>query len=233
MRGNVTSDAKTMQAQHALMLKAIANRLEGEYGALFTRDTLQHYVEDSYQQLAEKAAVRNHIPALVERFAAHRLRALAAIGGLIDGHPAEVLFVCERNDALSPMAAALFNAAAGDRAHAHSAGTAPAGELLHEAVQVMREVGLDVADAFPKPMTLEIAQVVDVIVTLDAHDDIPILDGKEYRAWRLADRRDRGLDEYRSMRDELRTKTDALVAEIVPRSAPTDPQHEPESVPPA
>ena len=196
-------DTQTMEAQHTLMLKAIANRLEGEFGGLFTRDTLQHYVDDSYEQLAETATVRNHIPAFVERFAVHRLKGLAATHGLLDGPRPQVLFVCERNDALSQMAAALFNATVGDGGHAESAGTAPAGELLEEALQVMHEIGLDLTDAFPKPVSVEVEQAADLIVTLDAHDDIEILDGKRYRAWRLADHHAEGLDGYRSMRDEF------------------------------
>ena len=110
------NDPEVMRAQHALLLKAIANRLEGEFGELFTRDTLQHYVDDSYSQLARGAKILNHIPAFVERFARHRLRALAKTSGMTDGHPVEVLFVCDRDDAVSQMATTLFAAAAGDRA---------------------------------------------------------------------------------------------------------------------
>ncbi len=212
----MSSDTKSMEAQHALMQKAIANRLEGEFGSLFTRVTLQHYVDDSYAQLAAKATMRTHIPAFVERFAAHRLQALAQTSGLVTGHPPEVLFVCERNDALSQIAAALFNAKAGGRAHGHSAGTVPAGELLEEAMHVLYEVGLDPIEAFPMPVSREIENAADVIVTLDAQDDIFVMDGKRFVAWRLADRRGDGLDGYRSMRDELSEKIDTLVAEIAP-----------------
>lgn len=208
------NDAKTIEAQHALMLKAIANRLEGEFGDLFTRDTLQRYVDDSYAQLAEKATVRTLLPAFVERFAVQRLKALAKTNAASNGAPVDVLFICERNDALSQMAAALFNAAVSDRAHAQSAGTAPAGELLDDAVVVMHEMNVDLVEAFPKPVSTEIERAADLIVTLDAHDDIAILDDKQYHAWRLPDRRADGLDGYRSMRDELNKRTDALIAEI-------------------
>ena len=172
--------------------------------------------------------MRTHIPAFVERFAGQRLKALAKTDGLIDGPPMDVLFVCERNDALSQMAAALFNTAVGDLAHAHSAGTAPAGELLDEAVAVMHEVRVDLGEAFPKPISVEIEQAADVIVTLDAHDDVSILEGKQYRAWRLADRHADGLDGYRAMRDELSERTDTLVAEIVPKPLPTNPHQQEE-----
>ena len=225
-------DAKTLEAQHALMLKAIANRLEGEFGDLFTRDTLQHYVDDSYAQLVAKATVRTHLPAFVERFAVQRLKALAKINGASNGAPIDVLFICERNDAISQMAAALFNAAVGDRAHAQSAGTAPAGELLDEAIVVMHEMNVDLIEAFPKPISNEIEQAADLVVTLDAHDDIAILDGKQYHAWRVTDRHAAGLDGYRSMRNELNDKTGALIAEILQPPVPTKPYQEQERVTP-
>ncbi len=209
-----TVDEATLRAQHALVLRAIANRLEGKYGSLFTRDTLQHYVDDSYRQLAAQATVQTHIPAFVERFALDRLGALAKVRGLIGGPSVDVLFVCERNDALSQMAAALFDAAVGARGRAHSAGTAPASELLDEAVDVLREIGLEIADAYPKPISAEVEQAADLIVTLDAHDDIAIIDDRRYQAWRIIDRRLEGLDGYRLMRDELRERVQLLVAEI-------------------
>ena len=216
-----SDDARTLEAQHALMLKAIANRLEGQFGDLFTRDTLQHYVDDSYAQLAEKATVRTHLPAFVERFAVQRLKALAKTNGASNGAPVDVLFICERNDALSQMAAALFNATVGERAHAQSAGTVPAGELLDEAMHVLYEIGLDLVDAFPKPVSPEIEQAADLIITLDADDDIFIVDGKRYHAWRLTDRHADGPDGYRAMRDELSEKTEVLIAEIMQLPLPS------------
>ena len=217
----MASDAKTLEAQHTLMLKAIANRLEGEFGDLFTHATLQHYVDDSYAQLSEKATVRTHLPAFVERFAVQRLKALAKTNGASNGGPVDVLSICERNDALSQMAAALFNATIGERAHAQSAGTVPAGELLDEAMHVLYEIGLDLVDAFPKPVSPEIEQAADLIITLDAHDDIFIVDGKRYHAWRFTDRHTDGLDGYPAIRDELSEKTEILIAKLMQLPLPS------------
>ena len=84
------------------------------------------------------------------------------------------------------MAAGLFNAKLrGGRSRGHSAGAIPSALLRDEAITVMQEVGIDLQDEFPKPISPEIEEVVDIIVTLDAHDEIPILDGKRYLAWRL------------------------------------------------
>ncbi|MDJ0770377.1 MAG: PhoU domain-containing protein [Ilumatobacter sp.] len=210
----------TPDEAHGLLLRGITNRLSDEFSALLTRDTLEHYVHDSYRELSSKAKILTHIPAFVERFARQRLRALAKNTGVVEGHPPEVLFVCERNDAASQMAAALFTAAAGERASAHSAGAAPSAELVDHAVHALHEIGIDILGEFPKPVSPEIEQAADVIVTLDAHDDVPIVDGKHYVAWRLPDRHDDGIDGYRALRDELETKVADLIAEVVPPAPP-------------
>jgi arsenate reductase len=207
-----------------MALHATADRLEAEFGGCFTRDTLEHYVHDSYERLAAKSKVRSHVPTFVERFARQRLAALAKTQGLIRDHRPEVLFVCARNDALSQMAASLFNAAVGEQACAHSAGTSPAPVLLEEAVEVMGEIGIDMSTELPKAITEEIERAADVIVTLDGHDDIAILDDKRYLAWRLPPVADAGIDGYRVVRDDLRARVDGLVAEIVSDALPV-PRH--------
>jgi phosphate transport system regulatory protein PhoU len=212
----MSGDATSMKAQHSMLLHGIVRRLEREFGDDFTHETIEHYVEDSYRQLASRAKVLSHIPAFVDRFSRQRLRALVKNRGTIDDHPAVVLFVCGRNDAISQMAAALFAREAGDRAEAHSAGSAPAGELLDEAVLAMHEVDLELLGDFPKPITVEVEAAADVIVTLDAHDDIAVLDDKQYRAWNLPDLHDEGIDGYRQMRDELATRVTELAQEILP-----------------
>ena len=208
------TQANDTQVQLAMTLKGITGRLEDEFGDLFTRETLDHYVKDSYEQLAASARVRTHIPAFVQRFARQRLAALARTCAPAAGQHPEVLFVCGRNDAISQMAAGLFNANCGKSAHAHSAGATPSGLLRDEAVTVMQEVGIDLRDEFPKPISPEIEEVVDIIITLDAHDEIPILDGKRYLAWRIPPFDDQALDGYREMRDSLHERVSGLVDDI-------------------
>jgi phosphate transport system protein len=120
------------------------------------------------------------------------------------------------------MAAALLHAEVGDGAVAHSAGSAPADDLLDEAVHVLAEIGVEMLAGFPKPVTTEIEEAADVIVTLDDHDDIPVVDGKHYQAWRLADPAPDGLDGYRAVRDDLRARVAELAASLVSKTpAPT------------
>jgi arsenate reductase (thioredoxin) len=208
-----------VRTQSTLVLRGIVSRLEGELGEHFTRDTIEHYVRDSYDELAGRSKVLTHIPAFVDRYAKQRLRALAKHRGLVVDHPPVVLFVCERNDAASQMAAALFAEVAGDRATTWSAGTAPAEELRAGAVEVMHEIGVELLDAFPKPLAPEVEQAADVIVTIDPHDLVDVVEGTAYRAWKIP-AVEPDLAGLRSLRDELRARVEALVAELAP-SSPT------------
>lgn len=202
--------------RHAMALRGIVARLDGELGHHFTRDTIEHYVDDSYDRLSASSRVLTHIPAFVERFARQRLRALARSSGIIEGHPVHVLFVCDRNDGASQMAAALFQAAVGDRGVAHSGGARPAAALLDEAVYALQEVGLDLVGEFPKPVTPEIEATADVVVTIGDHDDVPVVDGRRYVAWRMPPIDPADPLAYRRLREELHTRVTALVAEVVP-----------------
>lgn len=127
---------------------------------------------------------------------------------------AHVLFVCLHNAGRSQMSQALFEQAADGRHTADSAGTTP-GERVHpEVVEVMREVGIDVADGIPQKLTTELAQRADVVVTMGCGDECPYIPGKRYIDWDLADPKGRPIAEVRATRDEITRRVDALIADL-------------------
>jgi protein-tyrosine-phosphatase len=127
---------------------------------------------------------------------------------------ATVLFVCLHNAGRSQMSAALFDRQAGGRHAALSAGTSP-GERVHpEVVDVMREVGIDLAGRRPQRLTPELAEQADVIVTMGCGDECPYIPGKRYLDWDLLDPKGRPLDEVRATRDEIADRVRTLVADL-------------------
>jgi len=86
---------------------------------------------------------------------------------------ATALFVCLHNAGRSQMSQALFERAAEGRHRALSAGTTPADRVHPEVVEVMREVGIELADREPKPLTRELAEQADVVVTMGCGDECP------------------------------------------------------------
>jgi arsenate reductase len=123
---------------------------------------------------------------------------------------AEVLFVCVQNAGRSQMSAALFDRAAGARHSSASAGTEPADRVHREVVEVMREVGIDLADRQPQRLTTELVERTDVVVTMGCGDACPVLPGKRYLEWDLPDPQGMPVEDVRKLRDEIDAKVRAL-----------------------
>lgn len=135
-----------------------------------------------------------------------------------------VLFVCLHNAGRSQMSAALFERAANGRHTAISAGTTPADRVHPEVLEVMREVGIDVADRKPQRLTGELAELADVVVTMGCGDQCPFIPGKRYLDWDLPDPKGRPIDEVRATRDEISQRIKTLLAELDQASAAAPPR---------
>ena len=125
-----------------------------------------------------------------------------------------VLFVCLQNAGRSQMSAALFERAAEGRHRALSAGTTPAEHVHPEVVQVMREIGIDLADRKPQELTRELAEQADLIITMGCDDSCPYVPGKRYIDWDLTDPAGLPLDEVREIRDEIAQRTADLAKSL-------------------
>lgn len=127
---------------------------------------------------------------------------------------ATALFVCLHNAGRSQMSAALFEQAAGGRHRALSAGTTPADRVHPEVVEVMREIGIDLAGREPKLLTRELAEQADVVVTMGCGDECPYLPGKRYVDWDLADPKGQPVERIRATRDDIARRVEQLIAEL-------------------
>lgn len=127
---------------------------------------------------------------------------------------ANVLFVCLQNAGRSQMSEGLLNATAGGRHAARSAGSDPAARVHPEVVAVMRELGIDLRDETPKPITRELAEWADVVVTMGCGDACPYVPGTRYVDWDLPDPSGRGVDEVRALRDEIGRRVAELVTTL-------------------
>jgi len=127
---------------------------------------------------------------------------------------ASVLFVCLHNAGRSQISRALFEREAAGRHSAASAGTTPAGQVHPEVVEVMREVGIEVAGCVPRRLTIGLAEQADVVVTMGCGDECPYIPGKRYIDWDLADPKGRPIEEVRATRDEIAGRVRELVREL-------------------
>jgi arsenate reductase len=112
------------------------------------------------------------------------------------------------------MSQALFEQAAGHRHTALSAGTTPADQVHKEVIQVMNEIGIDLADRRPSALTRDLAEQADLVVTMGCGDECPFIAGKRYIDWDLPDPADQPIETVRSIRDDIGHRVQALVAEL-------------------
>lgn len=200
-------------------LQRLAADLSTHYSGTFNPETVERYVLESYTALLRTATVKAHLTSRVTRFATDRLTALAQAKGALAREVPEVLFVCEQNAGRSQMAAALTDHLARGRVHVRSAGSMPASDLNPAVVTAMQEIGVDVSEAFPKPLTDDVVQAADVVITMGCGDACAVYPGKRYLDWDLDDPDGLSLDEVRRVRDEIREHVEALLASLQSVSA--------------
>jgi arsenate reductase (thioredoxin) len=127
---------------------------------------------------------------------------------------ASVLFVCLHNAGRSQMSQALFERAADGRHTALSAGTTPAEQVHHEVIEVMRELGIDLADRRPQLLTRQLAEQANVVVTMGCGDACPYIPGKRYIDWELPDPKGRPISDVRDIRDDIAKRVTGLAAKL-------------------
>lgn len=131
-------------------------------------------------------------------------------------HIPTVLFVCVHNAGRSQMAAGYLRQLAGDRIEVLSAGSAPKDQINPIAVQAMAEEGIDIAGNTPKVLTVEAVKESDAVITMGCGDACPIFPGKRYEDWELDDPAGQGIEAVRPIRDEIRRRVEALIADLLP-----------------
>lgn len=190
--------------------------LKEEFRGIFSESTVDRFVRESLEALSGSKAPQ-FVPIFVNRFARERLRALAQSQGTIQKDVPEVLFVCVHNAGRSQMAAGLLNKRSEGRVHVRSAGSTPAGELNPRVVEAMYEIGIDISQEFPKPLSDEFVKAADVVITMGCGDACPIYPGKRYEDWELDDPAGADLPTVRQIRDEIDARVMALIDELAPK----------------
>jgi arsenate reductase len=118
-----------------------------------------------------------------------------------------VLFVCVQNAGRSQIARALYEARGGE---ARAAGSAPAAEIHPPVVEALEELGIDISQRTPRALARDDVEWADLVVTMGCGDACPVLPGKEYVDWNLADPAGLCHDEVRELRNTIAQRVDEL-----------------------
>jgi arsenate reductase (thioredoxin) len=189
--------------------------LRDEFAGVFSAETVERFMAESLDAL-RSTRIKDYVPLFVHRFARERLRALGQVEGMLTKTVPEVLFVCVQNAGRSQIAAALLDHYAEGRVHVRSAGSDPADQINPDVVRAMSELGIDIGREFPKPMTDEVVEAADAVITMGCGDACPIYPGKRYEDWEVDDPAETDLDGVRRIRDDLGERVRGLLAEIAP-----------------
>ena len=127
-----------------------------------------------------------------------------------------VLFVCVHNAGRSQMAAGWLRHLAGNKVEVRSAGSAPGKTINPAAVEAMAEVGIDITGTTPHLLSTDDVQASDVVITMGCGDACPFFPGKRYEDWKLEDPAGKGIESVRPIRDEIKTRIEKLLADLVP-----------------
>jgi len=207
----VTEMLDPITRQH---VEKAAEALQDEFAGTFSRETIARFIAESVDLLGG-SKLNVFVPVLAHRFARERLKALGQAEGLITKEQPEVLFVCVQNAGRSQMAAGLLTLRSGGLVGVRSAGSDP-GEIVNPlAVQAMAELGIDLENAFPKPLTDEVVRAADVVITMGCGDACPIYPGKRYEDWQVSDPATAAsLGEVRVIRSEIDRRIQQLLGEL-------------------
>ncbi|MDX6223026.1 MAG: hypothetical protein QOD91_2080 [Frankiales bacterium] len=135
-----------------------------------------------------------------------------------------VLFVCVHNAGRSQMAAGFARHLGGDAIEVRSAGSEPGERVNPAAVEAMAEVGIDISDQTPKLLTVEAVEASTEVITMGCGDACPVFPGTSYRDWQLDDPAGQGIEAVRPIRDEIQTRVQALLTELLEDDAATSAQ---------
>jgi protein-tyrosine-phosphatase len=202
-----------------LQLEREAAHLAREFAGVFDPATVREQVFVAAQRLPTPR-VEAYRAAFAHRYARDLLRSVARATGKVAAVRPQVLFVCVQNAGRSQMAAAFATALSGGRVDVLSAGSTPAGDVHPAVFEAMREVGIDLAGAFPKPLSDEFVQASDAVVTMGCGDTCPVYPGKRYEDWDVADPAGMPPERVREIRDDVERRVRRLLETLGVRARP-------------
>jgi len=190
-----------------------AHSLADEFAGIFNVETVYRYMQETLDWL-QTVRLTDYIHIFAGRFARERLKALAQTEGYLTKEVPIILYLCTHNAGRSQMAAAFTAHLGRDRVSVMSAGSTPAKEVNAVAVQAMEELGIDMSQELPKPVTDEVVEAADVVVTMGCGDACPVYPGKRYLDWDVSDPAGQPIEVVRQIRDSIRGRVEKLLVEL-------------------
>lgn len=204
-----------MEIDRDILTRQLVDDLSYSYRGVFDTDQIETAVNGAWDLLEPRSTIRAFLPVLVARQAREQLMATAQAEGKVAKKVPELLFVCVHNAGRSQMAAALAEHLSARRVHVRSAGSAPTGEINPLVVEVLKERGIALGTAYPKPLSDSVVQAADVIITMGCGDPCPYYPGKRYEDWQVTDPAGQPIEVVREIRDDIQARVTELLRQIL------------------
>ncbi|MCD1286448.1 low molecular weight phosphatase family protein [Brevibacterium sp. GP-SGM9] len=133
--------------------------------------------------------------------------------------PLRVLFVCVKNGGKSLMAAGLMGSIAGDTVDVRSGGTKSGSALIDLSVQALAELGIDISQGRPKPVTEADLKAADIVIALGREATVNVPKGTQIENWDTAEPSERGIEgieRMRLVREDIKKRVENLHTQLAP-----------------
>jgi protein-tyrosine-phosphatase len=206
---------KQTSAAAKLLEDKAPQELHGEFAAVHPAGVIDRMFDESLAAFSA-AGVPDYVPTLAQRQCRDRLRALGLVEGTIAHSVPEVVCVGLEGRGRSLMTAALIGLRSDGRAHAVPVGTDATIELDPNVIAAMAEVGIDLTESYARPVSAEVLNAADVVITLGRSvGAIEIPETARHEDWRIGDPVGAPLNEVRRIRRELEARVDELLATLI------------------
>jgi protein-tyrosine-phosphatase len=128
-----------------------------------------------------------------------------------------ILFVCVENAGRSQIAEGFFNQRYAPKGYsAISAGTRPVSQINPLAVQVMKEVGIDISSQKPKIITEDMIRSSEKSVNMGCIDktECPMLFINNVVDWGIEDPKGKPIEKVREIRDEIERRVKEIAQSL-------------------
>ncbi len=127
-----------------------------------------------------------------------------------------ILFVCIENAGRSQIAEAFFRKYASREYESRSAGTIPTSQINPFAIEVMKEVGIDISNQKPKELTKEMIKHATKIINMGCMDKnfCPAIFSPKIIDWKIEDPKGKSIDKIKEIRDEIEKKVKEVIKEM-------------------
>ena len=196
-------------------LDAAGARLAKEFAGVYEYDAIRGMLDESATALCVKG-VTPYVHILAERFTRERLTAQAQSEGRLEKSVPEVVFVSLGGGGRAQIGAAMLARQAGDAVNVHCAASGAAGEIDENVRIALGEMGIDIGEAFTRPLTPEVLAGADVVVTMGRSvGEVRMPESARHVDWRVGDPAGADLEEVRRVRDDIARRISALADELV------------------